>query len=74
ELTPKETGSDLSRVVLEVSPKTKEVRAVTTEDPLGNRTRIEFKDLRWNTGVRDDLFAFKPPKGVEVMEMPGGGG
>jgi outer membrane lipoprotein carrier protein len=74
ELRPKEDRPDLTRVLLEVSPKTKEVRAVTTEDPLGNRTRIEFQDLRWNTGVEDGLFTFKPPKGVEAMEMPGAGG
>lgn len=74
ELKPKAARADLTRIVLDLDPKTHEVRVVTTEDALGNRTRVELKDLRRNTGVKDDVFAFKAPKGVEVLEMPGEGG
>jgi outer membrane lipoprotein carrier protein len=74
ELKPKEARADLTRILLDLDPKTHEVKAVTTEDSLGNRTRVELKDLRRNTGVKDDVFAFKVPKGVDVLEMPGEGG
>lgn len=74
ELTPREARPDLSRILLQLEPKAREVRSVTTEDALGNRTRVDLKDLLWNTGVKDELFRFKIPKGVEVLEAPGGGG
>jgi outer membrane lipoprotein carrier protein len=74
ELRPRETRPELTRVVLQLEPKAREVRSVTTEDSLGNRTRVDLKDLKWNTGVKDDVFGFKAPKGVEVLDAPGGGG
>ncbi|MBI5015389.1 MAG: outer membrane lipoprotein chaperone LolA [Deltaproteobacteria bacterium] len=74
ELRPRESRAELTRVMLQLEPKAREVRSVTTEDSLGNRTRVDLKDLRWNTGVKDDVFNFKPPRGVEVLEAPGGGG
>ena len=49
----------------------KEVRSVTTEDPLGNRTTVVFHDLRRNQGVPDSTFAFQVPDGVQVLDMPG---
>jgi len=74
ELRPRETRPELTRVILQLEPKAREVRSVTTEDSLGNRTRVDLKDLKWNTGVKDDAFNFKAPRGVEVLEAPGGGG
>lgn len=71
-LTPREARPDLSRVLVEVTPGGSEVRAVTTEDPLGNRTRVSFSDLRRNTGLDDGLFSFRVPEGVQVLDMPGG--
>jgi len=71
-LTPREARPDLSRVLVEVVAAGGEVRAVTTEDPLGNRTRVEFQEMRRNTGLGDDLFAFRVPEGVQVLDMPGG--
>lgn len=71
-LTPREARPDLSRVLVDVAPGGAEVRAVTTEDPLGNRTRVEFLDVRRNTGLGDEPFAFRVPEGVQVLDMPGG--
>ncbi|MDW7712150.1 MAG: outer membrane lipoprotein carrier protein LolA [Deferrisomatales bacterium] len=71
-LTPRDARPDLSRVLVEAAPGGGEVRAVTTEDPLGNRTRVEFFDVRRNTGLGDEHFAFRPPEGAQVLDMPGG--
>ncbi len=38
------------------------------EDPFGNRTIIEFSRVRINQGMGNDRFAFKIPKGVEVIK------
>lgn len=73
ELRPKEARAELTRITLQLEPKGREVRSVTTEDSLGNRTRVDLKDLKWNTGVKDSVFAFKAPKGVEVLDSPMGG-
>lgn len=68
ELRPREARAELTRVILQMDAKALDVRSVTTEDSLGNRTRVDLKSLKWNTGVKDDLFAFKVPRGVEVLE------
>jgi outer membrane lipoprotein carrier protein len=70
ELRPREARPELTRVILQLEPKAREVKSVTTEDTLGNRTRVDLKDLKWNAGVKDDVFGFKTPKGVEVLEAP----
>lgn len=71
-LIPRQARPDLGRVLVEVDPGGRQVRAVTTEDPLGNRTRVDFSDLRRNTGLDDALFAFRPPEGAQVLYMTGG--
>ena len=38
------------------------------DDPFGNRTVIEFSRVRVNQGLAKDRFAFKIPKGVEVIK------
>lgn len=72
ELTPVEERPDLSRVLLELDEAGPTVREVTTEDALGNRTRVRFQDVRRNTGVADDVFAFTAPEGVQVLDMQAG--
>lgn len=74
ELRPKEARAELTRIILQLEPKVREVRSVTTEDSLGNRTRVDLKDLKWNLGVRDETFVFKAPRGVEILDAPQGGG
>jgi outer membrane lipoprotein-sorting protein len=39
-------------------------------DPLGNLTKLEFSNLRRNTGLGDALFRFDVPAGVDVIEAP----
>jgi outer membrane lipoprotein carrier protein len=70
-LVPREARPDLSRVLVEVAPGGQEVRSVTTEDALGNRTTVEFLDLKRNQGIPDDTFTFQVPEGVQVVDMPG---
>ncbi len=69
EMRPLEPRPDLALVVVDLEPAAKGVRAVTTEDPLGNRTRVEFLDVEKNAGVEEAAFAFQVPEGVQVLEM-----
>ena len=73
-LTPREPRPDLLRVLVEVGESLGDVVAVTTEDSLGNRTRVELKDVRRNEGVPDETFSFRPPEGAQVLEMGAGEG
>lgn len=68
-LTPRESQPDLSRVLVEVGESAGDVRAITTEDSLGNRTRVELQGVRRNAGVPEEAFVFRPPEGVQVLEM-----
>ncbi len=70
-LTPREPRPDVSRVTVEFAEEGRTVAAVTTEDPLGNRTRLEFREVRRNGGVPDGAFRFEPPKGVQVLDAGG---
>jgi len=38
-------------------------------DSLGNRTTIEFSNVKVNKGIAGDIFNFKIPKGVEVVNQ-----
>lgn len=66
-----EDGS-LGALVLDVDPKTYDVRAATIRDPLGNTTRVELHDVRRNETVDDALFHFERPAGMDVIEAPTG--
>ena len=71
ELTPREPRADLARVLVELEPDQKGARKVTTEDSLGNWTRLEFRDTKRNAGVPKDAFVFEPPEGVQVVDVAG---
>ena len=71
ELTPREPRADLSRVLVELEPDHKGVRKVTTEDSLGNWTRLEFRDTKRNAGVPKDAFFFDPPEGTRLVDVAG---
>ncbi len=44
-----------------------ELRLLVLEDAFGQRTRIEFAELKRNIGLEPTLFAFTPPEGVDVI-------
>ncbi|MGH7804738.1 MAG: outer membrane lipoprotein chaperone LolA [Candidatus Binatia bacterium] len=68
-LEPK-SEADIGVLVLDVDPKTYDVRAAEVTDPFGNVTRLEFKNLKRGVGVPDSTFVFRVPDGVDVVEPP----
>ncbi len=66
QLVPRHEDPDLQRAVVDVEPSGR-VRGIELDDVQGNRTRFRFDDERDNTGLKDDLFRFEVPKGVEVI-------
>lgn len=69
-LTAKEKGTGIDRLHLTVDGKTFQIIQCRFNDDYGNTTRLRFSDIRTNTGVSDKFFTFKPPAGVEVVNMP----
>jgi outer membrane lipoprotein carrier protein len=69
-LKAKEKGTGIDRLHLTVDGKTFQILQCRFNDTYGNTTRLRFSDIRTNTGVSDKFFTFKPPAGVEVVNMP----
>jgi outer membrane lipoprotein carrier protein len=65
-LVPRRPQADVERAILDVEPSGR-IRSILLEDVQGNRTRFLFESVRENTGLRDGLFRFDVPAGVEVI-------
>jgi chaperone LolA len=64
-LDPKaEVGETLELVM---SADTFDLRSVVMTDPAGSVTRVEFEEVHRNVELKDGLFAFSPPAGVDVI-------
>jgi outer membrane lipoprotein carrier protein len=68
-LMPKEPGFGVERLFLTIDKDTFLIIQCSFSDMYGNVNRIRFSDIRTNTNLSDQLFAFRPPKGVEVYKM-----
>jgi outer membrane lipoprotein carrier protein len=66
KLVPVRQQPDVQRAFLDVEP-TGRIRSILLEDVQGNRTRFRFDSVRENTGLKDELFRFVVPPGVEVI-------
>jgi outer membrane lipoprotein carrier protein len=69
-LTAKEKGTGIDRLNLTVDGKTFQILQCRFNDDMGNTTRLRFSDIVTNTGISDKFFIFKPPAGIEVVNMP----
>ena len=82
QLVPRNKSRILAKLVLTVSARAvegfiKEGKAVSAfpltasvvYDTAGNRTALEFANVRVNSGIAGTLFTFKPPAGVEVIKQ-----
>jgi len=74
-LLPKQTAEServgtLNRIVLELQPKTYFIKTVSIHEISGNVSTFEFTNLKPNQGLKNDLFQFTVPVGVEVVKAP----
>ena len=74
-LLPKQTEESepvrtVNRIVLEVQPKTFFIKIVSIHEISGNVSTFEFTNLKPNQGLKNDLFEFTVPAGVEVVKAP----
>ena len=67
---PKVRQAEYDSPVLVVDPATLSIRGLVTLDAQGGKSSFAFTNLQENTGVADKAFAFKIPRGVDVITTP----
>lgn len=65
-----ESVQNMAKIVLEVEPKTYYIKTLHIHEVSGNVSTFEFSNLRANRGLKDDVFEFTVPPGVEVVQAP----
>jgi len=67
ELVPRQKQAGFQRLYFAVDPATGQVQVSVVIDVEGNENRIQFANVRTNTGVGDARFKFEPPAGTRVV-------
>lgn len=69
-LTPKVSEAGIDKLFLTIDKDTFQIIQCRFTDLYGNITRIRLTDIKINNNLDDKLFNFKPPSGVEILNMP----
>ena len=67
-LIPKEEDNSVDRLALVANSKSYQIVGSTVYDKLGNRTEINFSDIRINKKIPESTFQFEVPEGVELLD------
>ena len=70
-LDPKLPERDYAWLILVVDQKTLQIRSLTAADRQGGQSTFEFTNFKENKGIGDNTFAFKIPKGADVIDADG---
>lgn len=66
-LTPKAPERDYDWLLLVVDRETLQIRSLSAADNQGGRSTFEFSNFRENTGIPDQTFTFRIPRGADVI-------
>lgn len=67
KLTPRRNEPEYQYLIVAVDPASFQIRALTTKDRQGGESTIRFENLKENKGISDKDFAFRIPRGVDVI-------
>jgi outer membrane lipoprotein carrier protein len=67
KLTPRRADPEFEFLLVSVDPQTLQIRALSTLDRQGGQSTLVFTNLKENTGISDKEFAFRVPRGVDVI-------
>jgi outer membrane lipoprotein carrier protein len=67
KLTPRRSEPEYEYLVVAVDPASLQIRALTTRDRQGGESTLTFSNLKENQGIPDKEFAFRIPRGVDVI-------
>lgn len=68
-LKPKKPMGNITSIKIRMSEEDFPIRSFTIQDGRSNVIEIELKDIKINTGLKDSLFEFSLPKGVNIYEQ-----
>jgi outer membrane lipoprotein carrier protein len=68
KLVPKARQRDYDWLVLVVDPGSLSIRGLITTDAQGGKSSFSFMNLKENVGLTDKEFAFRIPRGVDVIK------
>ena len=66
-LTPRQELVSMKQMQLKLKAKTYQVLGIVVVDPYGNTNDIDFIHIQINQGLKDEIFHFTPPKGVDIV-------
>ncbi len=69
-LKPKEDGDTMKSLILTVDRKSCHIKRSELLDIYDNITVVTLTDFRVNLGLKNSMFEFQPPKGVEIVSPP----
>lgn len=69
-LLPKDSKAGLDKIQMEVNPKRYFITQLDLFESNGNTSSFTFSRIETNVGLKDKLFIFTAPKGVEIIETP----
>ncbi len=69
-LVPREESAQIARLVIHLRKKTYNVEKIEITDKIGNRNVFHFRNLEFDTGLKDSFFSFKIPDDAEVSPLP----
>ena len=67
KLTPRRADPEFEFLLVSLDPQTLQIRALSTLDRQGGQSTLVFTNLKENTGISDKEFAFRVPRGVDVI-------
>jgi outer membrane lipoprotein carrier protein len=67
KLTPRRSEPEYEYLIVALDPATLQIRALTTRDRQGGDSTLTFTNLKENQGISDKEFAFRVPRGVDVI-------
>jgi len=69
KLFPRNPQPELADIDLRISKANFDVLLVITHNAYGDETRIELKNYRRETDLKEELFRFEIPQGADVIQM-----
>lgn len=67
KLTPRQSEPEYEYLIVTIDAVTLQIRALTTHDRQGGDSTLTFTDLEENVGRSDNEFAFRIPRGVDII-------
>lgn len=68
KLTPRRRQPDYEYLIVALEPTTLQIRGLVTHDLQGGDSTLIFTNMKENRGLSDKDFAFRIPKGVDVID------